>query len=100
MCPTKKGIKAEWLFLAAILAGVLAACLPFLLGGVLGGDAAYQARAVVTVLNGGLLYRDVPFTYPPLYAYTEAAAIAVLGNVDIGWKAVAQINDIGSIVLI
>jgi uncharacterized membrane protein len=83
-----------------ILLAVIAVRLPFLLGGVYGGDAAYHARAAVTVLNGGLLYRDVPYTYPPLYAYTEALAIAVLGNTSIGWKAVAQVYDLGSIVLI
>jgi uncharacterized membrane protein len=79
---------------------VLAVRLPFLFGGVLGGDAAYHARAAVTVLNGGLLYRDVPYTYPPLYAYTEALAIAALGNTSLGWKATAQFYDLASIVLI
>jgi 4-amino-4-deoxy-L-arabinose transferase-like glycosyltransferase len=79
---------------------VLAVRLPFILGGVFGGDAAYHARAAVTVLNGGLLYRDVPYTYPPLYAYTEALAIGLLGNTSLGWKATAQIYDLGSIVLI
>jgi uncharacterized membrane protein len=66
----------------------------------LGGDAAYQAHAAVTVLNGGLLYRDVPYTYPPLYAYTEALAIAVVGNVSLGWKATAQFYDLFLMVLI
>ena len=74
--------------------------MPFLLGEVQGGDAAYHARAAVVVLNGGLLYRDVPYTYPPLYAYTEALAIALLGNTSLGWRAVAQAYDIGSVVLI
>jgi uncharacterized membrane protein len=83
-----------------LLLAVLAVRLPFLLGGVLGGDAAYHARAAVTVLNGGLLYRDVPYTYPPLYAYTEALAIGVLGNTGLGWKATAQIYDLGILVLI
>ena len=79
---------------------VVAVRLPFLLGGVSGEDATYHAHAAVTVLNGGQLYRDVPYTYPPLYAYTEALAIAVLGNTSLGWKATAQFYDIGSIVLI
>ena len=79
---------------------VAAVRLPFILGGVFGGDAAYHARAAVTVLGGGLLYRDVPYTYPPLYAYSEALAIGILGNTSIGWKATAQIYDFGSIVLI
>ena len=74
--------------------------LPLFLSPVLGGDAAYHARAAVTVLNGGLLYRDVPYTYPPLYAYTEAISIALLGDTTIGWKATAQIYDLGSIILI
>ncbi len=74
--------------------------LPLFLGPVLGGDAAYHARAAVTVLHGGLLYRDVPYTYPPLYAYTEAISIAVLGDTTVGWKATAQIYDLGSIILI
>jgi uncharacterized membrane protein len=66
----------------------------------LGSDAAYQAHAAVTVLNGGLLYRDVPYTYPSLYAYTEGLAIAVLGNTSIGWKATAQFYDLCLMVLI
>ncbi len=83
-----------------ILLAIVAVRLPFFFSEVLGGDAAYHARAAVTVLNGGLLYRDVPFTYPPLYAYTEALSIAALGNTSIGWKAVAQLYDLGSVVLI
>ncbi|MFB3888406.1 MAG: glycosyltransferase 87 family protein [Candidatus Bathyarchaeia archaeon] len=86
--------------MALILLAVAAARLPFLLGGVLGGDAAYHARAAVAVLNGGLLYRDVPYTYPPLYAYTEALFIAVLGDTNLGWKATAQLYDLGSLVLV
>ena len=83
------------MLLVLLLVAVVAVRLPFIFGGVLGGDAAYHARAAVTVLNGGLLYRDVPYTYPPLYAYTEALAIAVLGNTSLGWKATAQIYDLG-----
>lgn len=90
----------QWIILMLILLAIVAVRVPFLLGGVLGGDAAYHARAAVVVLNGGLLYRDVPYTYPPLYAYTEALAIALLGNTSIGWRAVAQAYDIGSVVLI
>ncbi len=78
----------------------MAARLPFLVSPVLGGDAAYHARAAVTVLNGGLLYRDVPYTYPPLYAYTEALSIAALGNTNLAWKATAQAYDLGCIILI
>jgi uncharacterized membrane protein len=85
---------------ALILIAAVAVRAPFFLGEVLGGDAAYHARAAVTVLNGGLLYRDVPYTYPPLYAYTEALSIAVLGDTPLGWKAVAQVYDLGSLVLI
>jgi uncharacterized membrane protein len=73
---------------------------PFFMGEVLGGDAAYYARAAVTVLNGGLLYRDIPYTYPPLYAYTEALSIALLGDTPVGWKAVAVAYDLGSLVLV
>jgi uncharacterized membrane protein len=94
-----KNKNSIWI-LFAIIAFVVAARLPFLLSGVLGGDAAYHARAAVAVLNGDLLYRDVPYTYPPLYAYTEALSIALLGDTSIGWKAVAQVYDIGSIILI
>jgi uncharacterized membrane protein len=90
--------RRTWI-LFGLIALVVAIRLPFLLGGVLGGDAAYHARAAVTVLNGGLLYRDVPYTYPPLYAYTEALAIALLGNTPMGWKAIAQVYDIGSVIL-
>jgi uncharacterized membrane protein len=82
------------------LLAVLAVRLPFLFGGVSGGDAAYHARAAVVVLNRGVLYSDVPYTYPPLYAYTEALSIALLGNTDIGWKTAAQIYDLASVVLI
>ncbi len=63
-------------------------------------DASYQARAAVTVLNGGLIYRDVPYTYPPPYAYSEAASIALMGNNAFGWKFVGQLYDFGSVVLI
>lgn len=90
----------DWLFLSLVLLVVLAVRLPFLFGPVLGGDAAYHARAAQTVLNGGLLYRDIPYTYPPLYAYTEAFALGVFGDTSLGWKATAQFYDIASIVLI
>jgi 4-amino-4-deoxy-L-arabinose transferase-like glycosyltransferase len=88
------------LMLILLLLAIVVVRVPFLLGEVLGGDAAYHARAAVVVLNGGLLYRDVPYTYPPLYAYTEALGIALLGDTSIGWRAVAQAYDIGSVVLI
>ena len=42
----------------------------------------------------------LPYTYPPLYAYTEAVAIALLGNTGLGWKATAQIYDLGVLVLV
>jgi uncharacterized membrane protein len=87
-------------FLALVLLAALVVRVPFLLSGVYGGDAAYHARAAVTLLNGGLLYRDVPYTYPPLYAYTEAAAIATFGNTDLGWKATALIYDFGCAILV
>lgn len=86
--------------LVLLLTAIVAFRVPFLLGEVQGGDAAYHAQAAVVVLNGGLLYRDVPYTYPPLYAYTEALSIALLGNTSIGWKMVAQAYDIGLVVLI
>ena len=92
--------RRDWLILFLLLLAVLAVRLPFLVGPVLGGDAAYHAQAAVTVLKNGLLYRDVPYTYPPLYAYTEAVAIAILGNTSLGWKAAAQIYDLGIIALI
>jgi uncharacterized membrane protein len=79
---------------------VLLVRLPFIIGPVIGEDAAYHARAAVVVLNGGLLYRDVPYTYPPLYAYTEALAIAILGNTGIGWKVTSQFYDLGIMVLV
>ncbi len=86
--------------LILLLVSVLAARSPFILDGVFGNDAAYHARAAVTIIHGGLLYRDVPYTYPPLYAYTEALAIEIFGNTNLGWKATAQIYDLGSIILI
>jgi uncharacterized membrane protein len=49
---------------------------------------------------GGRLYHDVPYTYPPLYAYTEALAIGLLGNNFLGWRATAQVYDLGLIILI
>lgn len=52
------------------------------------------------MLDGGLLYRDVPYTYPPLYAYTEALAIALFGNSGLGWKATVQFYDLGIVVLV
>ena len=90
------------MLLALVLLAVVAVRVPFLLGGVLGYDAAYHSQAAVTILNGGLLYRDVPYTYPPLYAYTEAISIASFGNSSRygPGKVVAQFYDIASIVLI
>jgi uncharacterized membrane protein len=90
----------NWALLFLILLAVFAVRSPLLFSDVLGSDASYQARAAETVLNGGLLYRDVPYTYPPLYAYTEALAIAVLGNTSLGWKATAQFYDLCLMVLI
>jgi uncharacterized membrane protein len=90
----------DWTPLVLLLLAVLAVRMPFIFGGVLGNDAAYQAHAAVTVLNGGLLYRDAPYTYPPLYAYTEALGIAVLGNSSLGWKATSQFYDLCSMILI
>ncbi len=88
------------MLLVLLLLVVLVVRLPLLFGGVSGGDAAYHARAAVTVLDGGLLYRDVPYTYPPLYAYTEALAIALFGNSGLGWKATVQFYDLGIVVLV
>ncbi len=88
------------MLLVLLLLVVLVVRSPFLFDGVSGGDAAYHAQAAVTVLNGGLLYRDVPYTYPPLYAYTEALAIALFGNTGLGWKATAQFYDLGIVVLV
>jgi uncharacterized membrane protein len=90
----------DWLLLCLVLLAVLAVRLPFILGPVLGGDAAYHARAAQTVLNSGLLYRDVPYTYPPLYAYTEALALRAFEDTNLGWKTTAQFYDLASIVLI
>ncbi|HME53979.1 MAG TPA: glycosyltransferase family 39 protein [Candidatus Lokiarchaeia archaeon] len=98
-------VSRSWKHNPAILVSlllVLVFCirLPFILGGVFGGDPAYHARGALVVLNGGWLYVDVPYSYPPLYAYTEALSIGLLGNTQIGWKAVPQLYDMGSIVLI
>ena len=90
----------RWIILTLLLAATVAVRMPFFLSGVQGADAAYHARAAVVILNGGLLYRDVPYVYPPLYAYTEALAIAIFGNTPIGWKAISQVYDLGSVVLI
>ncbi len=92
--------KRTWLLFAIIMVTAVAIRLPLLFGPVLGEDAAYHARAAVTVLNGGFLYRDVPYTYPPLYAYTEAASIAVLGDTAVGWRMVPEVCDLGVIVLV
>jgi len=90
----------RWIILPLLLAVIVAVRTPFFLSGVQGLDAAYHARAAVAVLNGGLLYRDVPYVYPPLYAYTEALAIAIFGNTLVGWKAISQVYDLGSVVLV
>jgi hypothetical protein len=83
-----------------LLFAVLLVRLPFFIGPVIGGNAAYHARAAVVVLNGGLLYRGLPYTCPPLYAYTEALAIAILGNAGIGWKVTSQFYDLAIMVLV
>ena len=46
---------SDWMPLVLLLVAVVVVRLPFIFGGVLGGDAAYHARAAVIVLNGGLL---------------------------------------------
>ncbi len=95
-----KSNRKAWIAFALLFTATIVVRLPFFFGDVEGGDAAYHARAAITVLNGGLLYRDVPYTYPPLYAYSEALSIALLGYTAVGWKAVAQFYDLGSVVLI
>jgi len=97
---TREAKLGDWAPLTLLLLAVLAVRSPFIFGGVLGNDAAYQAHAAVTVLNGGLLYRDASYTYPPLYAYTEALAIAALGNSSLGWKATSQFYDLCSMIII
>jgi uncharacterized membrane protein len=94
------GMNKKWVLVSLIILAVAAARLPFLAGDVLGSDAAYHARAATAVLHGDLLYRDVPYTYPPLYAYTEALSIAAFGNTTIGWKMIAQLYDLGVVILV
>lgn len=44
------------------------------------GDVFYLGKASKTILSGGLIYQDVEFTYPPIYAYLLAFAISLLGD--------------------
>lgn len=44
------------------------------------GDVYYLASASREIIWGGLIYRDVEFAYPPVYAYLMAAAMLVLGD--------------------
>ncbi|MHA1962617.1 MAG: ArnT family glycosyltransferase, partial [Candidatus Thorarchaeota archaeon] len=74
--------------------------MPLLLGGVVGFDAVNNARTAQVILDGGLLYVDAPFAYPPLYAFTLALFFAVFGNSTLSWKVVPQIYDLGIIVLV
>lgn len=94
------GMNRKWLLLSLLIVVIILARSPFLASDVLGGDAAYHARAATAVLHGELLYRDVPYTYPPLYAYTEALSIAAFGNTTIGWKMVSQIYDLSVVILV
>ena len=50
------------------------------------GDVYYIARASKEIIAGGLIYRDVEFTYPPVYAYLMAAAMLILGDNAYAWK--------------
>lgn len=86
--------------IVAVLLLALGIRLPYFVGGVFGGDAEYHARAALTVLKGGRLYVDVPYTYPPLYAYTEALSIALFGDAQMVWKIVPLIYDLGCIIMI
>ncbi|MHA2142096.1 MAG: glycosyltransferase family 39 protein, partial [Candidatus Thorarchaeota archaeon] len=86
-------------FIGLILSSILIR-LPLLLGGIVGVDAANNAHSAQVILDGGLLYIDAPFAYPPLYAFTEALFFAVFGNFTLSWKVVPQIYDLGIIVLV
>jgi len=50
------------------------------LNGLHGSDILFHLSGAFTVLGGGLLYRDVHYVYPPLYAYLQAGVIALFGR--------------------
>ncbi|MFW9861717.1 MAG: ArnT family glycosyltransferase [Candidatus Thorarchaeota archaeon] len=95
----KDGYQEEFGFIGLILITILIR-MPLLLGGIVGIDAANNAHAAQVILDGGLLYIDAPFAYPPLYAFTEALFFAVFGNSALIWKVVPLIYDLGIIVLV
>lgn len=64
------------------------------------GDVYYFARAARTILAGGLIYRDVEWTYPPLYAYLMAPAMFILGDKSYAWKILPIIFHIATGILI
>ena len=69
--------KTDWGLIAPVVAiAVIMVLLP--LKNV--GDVYYFAKAARTILQGGLIYRDVEFTYPPIYAYLMAAVMLLLGD--------------------
>jgi hypothetical protein len=74
--------------------------LPIIFSEIHGNDAVYHAHAALTIIEGGQLYTDTPYTYPPLYAYTEAVTIVLLGDSILSWKATVELFDFGSVVLI
>lgn len=95
----KDDYQVEIRFLGLILISILIR-MPLLFVGIVGGDAANHAHAAQVILDGGLLYIDAPFAYPPLYAFTEALFFAVFGNSPLSWKVLVQIYDLGIIVLV
>jgi len=64
------------------------------------GDVYYFANAARTILAGGLIYRDVEWTYPPLYAYLMAPAMLILGDQSYAWKILPIIFHMATGILI
>lgn len=64
------------------------------LHGLHGTDILYHLAGAFTVLKGGLLYRDVHYVYPPLYAYLQAGVIALLGRNIVAYKFWPILSDI------
>ena len=70
------------------------------LSGIHGTDILYHLAGAYAVLNGEVLYRDVTYVYPPLYALLQALAIALLGPNLISYKLWPIVFDVGNALLL
>ena len=88
---------ASWAYYAPFL---ITAAIMIILPLTPSGDVYHLVEVSRTVLSGGLIYRDVEFTYPPVYAYLDALAMLVLGDNQYAWKIAPVIFHLCTAVLL